>query len=313
MVQSFAFVFPGQGSQFLGMLQALAEVFPGVKETFVEASDILHYDLWKIVQQGPEDHLNQTEVTQPAMLAADIAVFQCWQTLTDAKPLVMAGHSLGEYAALVVAEAISFKDAIFLVAKRGFCMQRAVPVGVGAMAAIIGLEQEEIEIVCDAAAEKQVVAPANFNSIGQVVIAGDFLAVQRAIEIAKLKGAKIAKLIPVSVPSHSPLMQPAALEFSHFLKEISIKSPMIPVIHNANVAIESDPKRIRELLTQQLVAPVRWVETIQKMQFEGISHYVECGPQKVLGGLIKRIERAAIVMHTDQPDALKDAAEIIGR
>lgn len=311
MAEPFAFVFPGQGSQFLGMLQELATQFPVVKATFKEASDALNYDLWKVVQEGPEDHLNQTEITQPAMLAADIAIFRCWQTLTAAKPAIMAGHSLGEYAALVAAEAMAFKDAVTLVAKRGFCMQAAVPVGIGAMAAIIGLDDEKIVALCHDAAAGQVVAPANFNSIGQVVIAGDLLAVQRAIEMAKPLGAKIAKMIPVSVPSHSPLMQPAAENFSQYLKNISIKSPVIPVIHNADISTQSDPEKIRELLIQQLVAPVRWVQTIQKMQADGLSLYIECGPGKVLGGLIKRIERTLVVMHTDHPDALNEATQAV--
>ncbi|OGO93578.1 MAG: [acyl-carrier-protein] S-malonyltransferase [Coxiella sp. RIFCSPHIGHO2_12_FULL_42_15] len=307
MSQPFSFVFPGQGSQFLGMLKELAVEFPCVTETFQEASDVLHDDLWDIVQRGPEERLNQTEITQPAMLAADIAVFRCWQSLTPLKPKVMAGHSLGEFAALVVAEVLPFQLAIELVAKRGWYMQQAVPVGVGAMAAIIGLTDAEVEVICETAQEGQIVAPANFNSIGQVVIAGDKAAVQRAIECAKAKGAKIAKLIPVSVPSHSRLMQPAADQLQNDLMQMTLQKPVIPVIHNATVLTESDSGKIATLLVEQLVSPVRWVETIQKIVADGISIFVECGPGNVLSGLIKRIERLVTILPTGTSELLSEA------
>lgn len=309
--QNFAFVFPGQGSQFLGMLGALSDEFSVVKETFSEASDVLHYDLWDLVQQGPESRLHQTEVTQPALLAADIAIFRCWKSLTKVKPSIMAGHSLGEFAALVAAKALSFKEGIVLVAQRGRYMQEAVPIGLGAMAAIIGLDDAEVEALCLVAQQDQVVAPANFNAVGQVVIAGDKAAVERAVVLAKAQKAKIAKLIPVSVPSHSLLMKPAAEQLQHALAECVLRPPVIPVIHNANVSSEVCPQRMAALLTQQLVLPVRWVETIRYMHSNGINTFIECGPGKVLSGLVKRIERSAITFATDTPALLAEAIQAV--
>ncbi len=311
MNHKFAFVFPGQGSQSIGMLADLSNKFLCVKKTFNQASDVLGYDLWDIVQNGPKERLDETTITQPLMLAADISVYRAWCELTDAKPSVMAGHSLGEYAAMVVADAMAFNDAIALVAKRGEYMQAAVPAGVGSMAAILGLDEEQVREVCLLASESEVLAPANYNSIGQTVIAGHDLAVKRGIELAKVKGAKIAKLIPVSVPSHSPLMQPAAEQFLLALKAVTIKTPTIPILHNVDVMSHQAPEALCEVLVSQLVKPVRWVETIQKMHAEGIRNCVECGPGKVLMGLIKRIDRSMVVWPTEDPQKINAAVEHI--
>jgi [acyl-carrier-protein] S-malonyltransferase len=292
MSHKIAFVFPGQGSQSVGMLKGLAEKYSCIRDTFNEASSVLDYDLWELVQNGPSAKLDQTEITQPAVLVADIAVYRTFQST---QPEWLAGHSLGEYAALVVAESLDFKDAIQLVAYRGLCMQEAVPKGVGAMAAIIGLDDQTLEKICKEQARACVLAPANFNSIGQTVIAGNLEAVQRAIDCAKAAGAKIAKLIPVSVPSHCMLMMPAAERFANYLKAININSPKIPVLQNVDVESHNDPEKIRECLVQQLVSPVRWVETIKKMQAKGVEEIIECGPGKVLAGLIKRIDRGLTI------------------
>ncbi len=292
MSQSIAFVFPGQGSQSLGMLAELSQVFPQVVATFSEASAIVQRDLWQIAQQGPQEQLNQTEITQPLMLAADIAVYRCWQARTQVQPSVLAGHSLGEYAALVVAGVLSFADAVRLVAKRGEYMQAAVPAGAGAMAAIVGLSDQDLNQICEQVAQADVVAPANFNSIGQTVIAGEAAAVDRAIEAAKLAGAKIAMRIPVSVPSHCSLMQPAAEKLSEDLQGITLSVPKRVVLHNVNASACNQVSLIPALLVDQLVSPVRWVEIIQYMVTEyGINTIIECGAGKVLAGLIKRINR----------------------
>lgn len=284
-----AFHFPGQGSQSLGMLSELAQHFPIVNDIFTRASDVLGYDLWQLTQSGPEEQLNKTEYTQPAMLAADFAVWECWKASHGADPMLLAGHSLGEYAALVVAESLTFEAAIDVVALRGKAMQAAVPEGSGAMAAIIGLDDEAIIDVCERAANGEVVSPANYNSVGQTVIAGQSDAVDRAIELAKEASARIAKRIPVSVPSHCALMQPASLELAEKLKSVDIQLPKIPVIHNVDVSEHNEIDKIREALIQQLMYPVRWVETVLAMQDRGIELFIECGPGKVLSGLNKRI------------------------
>lgn len=281
---TIALLFPGQGSQSVGMLKELSETFSGVKTIFDRASNVLHYDLWALTQQGPSEQLDQTEFTQPALLAADIAVFEYWKLSNATPPAFLAGHSLGEYAALVAAEALSFEDGIALVSARGKYMQSA---GHGAMAAIVGLEDE---VVIDLCAEiAGVVSPANFNSVGQVVIAGEVAAVDAAIELAKTKGAKIAKKIPVSVPSHCMLMQPAAEKIAEKLESVTIVKPKIPVVHNVDVKMHDEPAKIRDALIQQLISPVRWVETIRWMRAEGVTEFFECGPGKVLTGLNKRI------------------------
>lgn len=307
MMQQIAFLFPGQGSQSLGMLAEMAQAFPIVSATFAQASAALGYDLWQVVQAGPETELNRTAVTQPALLAADIAVYRVFCQLTAARPTVMAGHSLGEYAALVAAGALHFEDAIQLVAKRGKYMQAAVPEGVGAMGAIVGLDDQRVAELCQQAAQGEVVAPANLNSIGQVVIAGHVAAVQRALEAAKPAGAKLAKMIPVSVPSHSPLMQPAAYDLAIDLQQVPLQTPSIPVLHNVSVSSYLDPQQIRRALVDQLVSPVRWVETIQAMHTQGVTQFIECGPGKVLSGLVKRIVDGAAIWTTETPAALNAA------
>lgn len=288
---SLAFVFPGQGSQSTGMLKELASAYPEVEQTFREASDALGYDLWQIVQDGPEDKLNSTDITQPAMLAAGVATWRVWLSQGGATPAVMAGHSLGEYTALVCAGAMNFADAIKVVSQRGKFMQEAVPAGVGAMAAILGLDDDVVRSVCADAAQGEVVQAVNFNSPGQVVVAGNRAAVDRAVELAKEKGAKRALVLPVSVPSHCDLMKPAADKLAEVLATVQINAPAIPVINNADVATPADADAIRDALKRQLFSPVRWVESVQKMATEGVDRLVECGPGKVLAGLNKRIDK----------------------
>lgn len=304
---SFAIVFPGQGSQSLGMLKELNQEFSQVKETFWEASEALGYDLWQIAQEGPLEKLDKTEYTQPILLAADIAVWRCWQALEGPLPSIAAGHSLGEYAALVCAQALNFKSAIKLVAKRARYMQHAVAENIGAMAAIIGLDEKLVSEICHNAAEDQVVSPANLNAIGQTVIAGHSEAVDRALELAKSHGAKIAKKIPVSVPSHCILMQPAALSLAEDLKNVHIDKPIITVIHNFDAKIHSDPGAIKQVIVEQLVSPVRWVETIQKIASLPIKVVIECGPGRVLSGLIKRITHELNTYHVSDLNQLNQA------
>jgi [acyl-carrier-protein] S-malonyltransferase len=290
---SYAFVFPGQGSQSVGMLADAISQFPDIADTFAEASSVLGYDLQRLVFEGPVEKLNKTIYTQPALLAASYAVWRILVAHGVNKPSVLAGHSLGEYTALVCAEAISFADAIKLVAARGQYMQDAVSAGVGAMAAIIGLEDADVAALCDETRkENEVLSPANFNSVGQVVIAGHASAVQRAIVVAKEKGAKMAVLIPVSVPSHCELMRPAAERLSGLLATITINATRIPVINNADVKIYQDAASIRDGLIKQLYMPVRWVEIIHAIQKMDINNIIECGPGKVLTGLNKRIDKA---------------------
>jgi [acyl-carrier-protein] S-malonyltransferase len=289
---SLAFVFPGQGSQSIGMLSELATQYPQVKETFAEAEQALGYDLWQLINEGPEEELNQTHRTQPAMLAAGIAAWRCWQAKSDIKPSFFAGHSLGEYSALVAAGALDFKDALKLVAKRGELMQEAVPAGKGAMAAILGLEDAVVNDVCEEASAIGLVEAVNFNSPGQVVIAGEAEAVTKATEIAKEKGAKRALVLSVSVPSHCALMKPAADKLAAELEQIVIKKPNTPVVHNASVTSTDDPAEIKSLLSQQLHSPVRWVETVEWFAEQGTENIVECGPGKVLAGLTKRINKS---------------------
>ena len=288
---SLAMVFPGQGSQSLGMLGELSAEYAAVGDTFAEASEVLGYDLWKLVQDGPEEDLNQTDRTQPAMLAAGVSVWRVWQSLDGARPSVMAGHSLGEYSALVCAGALGFTDAIALVAERGRCMQSAVPSGVGAMAALLGLADDVVADVCKTAADNEVVEPVNFNSPGQVVIAGNSAAVERAIELAKAAGAKRAVTLPVSVPSHCALMTPAAEKFALTLADVTIHSPAIPVVQNVDAQSHEQPETIRDNLARQLCKPVLWVSSVQTMQSQGVTRMIEMGPGKVLTGLCKRIDK----------------------
>ncbi len=301
MQATLGLVFPGQGSQSIGMLAALSDNFPQVRETFEIASSVLDYDLWDRVQNGPAEALNQTACTQPAMLAAGVATWRCWQAKTDAVPAVMAGHSLGEYTALVCAGAIGFSDAVALVEKRGEYMQSAVPEGVGAMAAILGLDDAQVEAVCSEAAQGEVVSAVNFNSPGQVVIAGNLDAVERAMGLAKTAGAKRALPLPVSVPSHCSLMQPAADQLTEQLANVAIQAPSIPVIHNVDALPHDNAADIRTALAAQLHRPVRWVECVRAMHGQGIHTLVECGPGKVLAGLTRRIEKTmtAIALQTE--------------
>ena len=284
----FAFVFPGQGSQSVGMMSGFDSVSV-VRDTFVEASDVLKLDLWQMATAGPVEALNMTVNTQPLMLTAGIATYRAWRALGGDAPAVMAGHSLGEYSALVAAGALHFSDALPLVRFRAQVMQEAVAEGVGAMAAILGLDDEMVRAVCVEAAQGEVLEAVNYNSPGQVVIAGHKAAVERGMELAKAKGAKRALPLPVSVPSHCALMLPAAERLSEYLKGVAVTKPGIPVIQNADVASFDDPEAIKAALVKQLHSPVRWVESIQNMAQQGIQVAVECGPGKVLVGLNKRI------------------------
>jgi len=308
-----AFVFPGQGSQSVGMLTSFSISQPEVNETFAEASGALGFDLWEIVARGPEDKLNQTEFTQPAMLTAGVAVWRIWLGRGGPTPAVMAGHSLGEYTALTCAGAISFADAVQLVADRARFMQQAVPAGMGAMAAILGLEDEAVRVLCENAAQGEVLTPVNYNSPGQVVVAGTAAAVARATEQARAAGAKRAMILPVSVPSHCALMHPAAQRMAERLEQIEIRHPQFPIIHNVHVKTESDPAAIRAALVRQIESPVRWVETVKKMAADGVDMLVECGPGKVLAGLNKRIIKSTITLPVYDPDSLRQALSAVGQ
>ncbi|HKJ10111.1 MAG TPA: ACP S-malonyltransferase [Gammaproteobacteria bacterium] len=297
-------IFPGQGSQAVGMLHALGQRFREVGDTFDEASDALGYDLWKLVEGGPEQELNRTDRTQPAMLAAGVAVWRAWCAGGGPLPAVMAGHSLGEYTALVCSGSLDLAAGVALVAERGRRMQEAVPAGTGAMAAVLGLDDAAVKRACAEAAGSEVVAAVNFNAPGQVVIAGHAAAVQRAIEKAKAAGAKRAVTLPVSVPSHCILMRRAADAYAHTLDTVGFGRPAIPVLHNVDVASYEDPTSIRNALAMQLFSPVRWVETVQAMARHGVTTLVEAGPGKVLTGLCKRIDRSMTALAVYDPDTL---------
>ena len=309
---NFAAVFPGQGSQSVGMLAEFLPKYPEVKQTFIEASEVLGYDIWELAQAGPEDRLNATERTQPALLAAGVAVWRVWQARTGPQPMYLAGHSLGEYTALVCSGSLDFKSAVKLVAFRGQAMQQAVPVGTGAMAAILGLEDDAVRQACSEAAQNQVVAAVNFNCPGQVVIAGEKAAVERAIENCKAKGAKRAVLLPVSVPSHCALMRPAAVCLAAMLSSTTLKAPEIPVIHNVDVAPHSKAQAIRQALTAQLYSPVRWAETVQFLAAQGATRLVEFGPGRVLCGLARRIDRSMEAFAVYDPPTLEAALAAVG-
>lgn len=284
---SFAFVFPGQGSQSVGMMAAYGDS-PVVRATFDEASAALGEDLWTMVAEGPAEKLAMTVNTQPIMLTAGVAAWRLWESLGGKTPAVVAGHSLGEYSALVAAGALKLADAVPLVRLRAAAMQEAVPAGTGAMAAILGLDDDGIAAACAEAAQGEIVEPVNFNAPGQTVIAGHKGAVERACEACKARGAKRAVLLPVSAPFHSSLLKPAADRLAVALADIEIASPVIPVINNVDVAIETDPAHIKDALVRQAAKPVRWVEIIQKMAGMGVATAAECGPGKVLAGLTKR-------------------------
>jgi [acyl-carrier-protein] S-malonyltransferase len=309
---AFAMVFPGQGSQSLGMLAALAAQEASVGETFAEASAVLGYDLWQLCQQGPEQQLGATEKTQPAMLAAGVATWRVWRKHGGSMPAAMAGHSLGEYTALVCAGAIDFKIAVDLVRFRGQAMQSAVPQGQGAMAAILGLEDADVVAACAEAAQGEVVQAANFNSPGQVVIAGQKAAVERAIELLKARGAKRALILPVSVPSHTELMRPAAEKLAERLRGIEMKQPMT-AIYTVDMRTHGDADGIRRALFEQLVGPVRWADTVRTILGTGIKTLVECGPGKVLTGLNRRIERnkELVMLAVEDPTSLTEALNAV--
>ena len=300
-------VFPGQGSQSVGMLADIAAQFNEVKQVFTQASDALGYDLWRLVAEGPSTELDKTMHTQPALLAASYAIWQILTSRTSIKPAMMAGHSLGEYTALVCAKALDFSDGIKLVAARGQFMQEAVAPGVGAMAAIVGLDEAAVTAICKqaVASAKDILSPANFNSIGQIVVAGHKAAVERAIALAKEQGAKLAVLIPVSVPSHCQLMQEAALRLANLLKTIPLHQPAMPILNNVDVMPYHSIESIRDGLIRQLYLPVRWVEIIQSFVKAGITQLIECGPGKVLTGLNKRIDKNLQLMTTSDLASLE--------
>jgi len=285
----FAFVFPGQGSQSRGMMNGYAD-FAVVRDTFTEASDVLKQDIWQLVVDGSDDDLNATVNTQPVMLTAGVAVYRAWRSQNGAMPAMMAGHSLGEYTALVAAGALNFADALPLVRYRAECMQQAVPQGVGGIAAILGLDDEAVRAVCIEGAQGEVLEAVNYNSPGQVVIAGNRAAVERGMELAKGKGAKRAIMLPMSVPSHCSLLTGAAEQLRDYLAGVAVQSSVVPVLHNADVAAYSDGDKIKDALVRQLYSPVRWVETVLEFGKQGITHNVECAPGKVLAGLNKRID-----------------------
>lgn len=286
-MSKFAFLFPGQGSQSVGMMAGFADSTV-IRDTFKEASDILGVDLWAMATE-PNEGINETTNTQPIMLTAGVATWRTWQASNNKPPSVLAGHSLGEYTALVASGALSFADALPLVRYRAQVMQSAVPAGVGAMAAILGLDDDTVRAVCTEAAQGEVVEAVNLNSPGQVVIAGNKAAVERGMELAKAKGAKRALPLPVSVPSHCALMKPAAEKLAEYLKNVQVNTPQIPVLHNADVASYQDGVQIKDALVRQLYSPVRWVETMQAIHAQGVTQTAECGPGKVLAGLTKRI------------------------
>lgn len=308
MVNSnLAFVFPGQGSQKIGMLAELASSNPLVKSTFSEASEALGYDLWAMIQQGDQEQINLTERTQPMLLASSVAIWRLWNDKGGPSPAQMAGHSLGEWSALVCAGALEFVDAIKIVRARGAYMQEAVPVGVGAMAAILGLADQIIVDACNEARGAEVVDAVNYNAPGQVVIAGSAAAVDRAIDLCKAAGAKRAMALPVSAPFHTSLMQPAAEQLADLVNSTSFSSPNIPVIHNVNALPESDPAIIKALMLEQIYRPVLWVDCIQALKQAGAEIFVECGPGRVLNGLTKRIDRELTSLSSGDVASLENA------
>jgi [acyl-carrier-protein] S-malonyltransferase len=306
---NYAIVFPGQGAQSVGMLAELAAVYPQVQQTFEEASDALGYDLWALTQNGPEAELNKTQITQPAMLTAGMAVWRVLDSQIDMTPAALAGHSLGEYTALTVAEVWSLADAVQLVALRGELMQNAVPEGAGKMAAILGLSDEDVIALCDEAAQGQVCEAVNFNSPGQVVIAGDAEAVERAMALAEAKGAKRVVPLAVSAPSHCSLMKPAAEKLAEKLADMNLSTPRFPVLHNVDVQHHADVDALRNALVQQLYKPVQWVKTIEALKAQGVEQLFEFGPGKVLTGLNRRIDRRFPIAAVMDPASVEAAIE----
>jgi [acyl-carrier-protein] S-malonyltransferase len=307
MSASLAFVFPGQGSQSLAMLAEHGAQRPLIRDTFLEASEALGYDLWALTQQGPEEQLNQTDKTQPAILAASVALWRAWLAESAMRPAFVAGHSLGEYSALVAAGSLSLAAAVKLVEHRGQLMQQAVPAGQGGMAAILGLEDADVLVACAEAAQGEVVSAVNFNAPGQVVIAGGAAAVERAIEACKARGAKRAMPLPVSVPSHCALMRPAAERFAEALGSIDWQAPHIALVQNVSAAVVTDLDALKRDLLAQLYSPVRWVESIVALSAQGVTDLVECGPGKVLSGLNKRCVKGINTHNLDTPDAFAAA------
>lgn len=311
MASTLAFIFPGQGSQQIGMLSELAERYAVVRSTFEEASSALDYNLWQLIQEGSAEALNRTDVTQPAILAASVAVWRVWKELEGARPEWVAGHSLGEYSALVCSGAMDFADGLRLVRARGEFMQQAVPQGQGAMAAILGLEAGQIEQACAEAAQGEVVQAVNYNAPGQIVIAGSVAAVERAIAACQAEGAKKAMPLPVSVPSHCELMRPAAEKLADELNRIQLSKPRVPVVQNVHARPETEVPVIRDNLVAQLYRPVRWIESIEFMAGQGVDTYVECGPGKVLVGLNKRIVKSARSLAVNDPESVQAALELL--
>jgi [acyl-carrier-protein] S-malonyltransferase len=307
---NIAFVFPGQGSQKVGMLAGAYDRFGPVRDTFAEASEALGYDMWSLVQDGPQDALNLTETTQPVLLTSSVALWRAWEQAGGARPAIMAGHSLGEFSALVCAGAISFVDAVLLVRRRGEFMQTAVPVGEGAMAAVLGLDDAVINDICEQATTgaDHIVTAVNFNSPGQVVIAGHTAAVDAAGVRLKEAGAKRIQPLPVSAPFHTSLMKPAGENLQEAIAAIGIDTPAVPVVHNVHAATESDPEKIRALLVEQIYSPVRWTACMAAIQAAGGEQVVECGPGKVLSGLARRIDKSLQCHSLEEPDALVAAA-----
>ncbi len=306
----FAFVFPGQGSQSRGMMGGYAD-FPVVRDTFAEASDTLRQDLWQLAEAGSDAELNTTVNTQPLMLTAGVAVYRAWQSLHGPVPALLAGHSLGEYTALVASGALEFSAALPLVRYRAECMQQAVPEGVGGIAAILGLDDDSVRAVCREAAQGEVLEAVNYNSPGQVVIAGNRAAVERGMELAKTKGAKRALMLPMSVPSHCSLLRGAADKLRQYLNGVTMQAPVIPVLHNADVKNYSDAVSIKDALVRQLYSPVRWVETVQYFGQQGISHNAECAPGKILAGLNKRIDTNQQALALNDGAALRAALGVL--
>ncbi len=304
-----AFLFPGQGSQSIGMMSALAEEFSQVQATFEEASSVLGYDLWAVVLNGPVESLNKTEVTQPAMLVAGIATWRIWQANGGAQPDYLAGHSLGEYSALVAAGVMYFNDAVAIVAERGRLMQQATPAGTGAMAAVLGLDDQVMNEICERVSGAEIVVCANFNAPGQIVISGNKDAVEAAGELARKAGARRVLPLPVSVPSHCMLMKPAAASLQELLLDVHFADSSLPVIQNADVRSYADAEQVREALARQLWQPVRWTETIQNLLASGVDRFVECGPGKVLAGLNRRITKKSAVFALINRDAIETARQ----
>lgn len=308
-MNTLAMVFPGQGSQSVGMLSDWAQSFPIIQATFAEASEVLGFDLWTLIQEGPASKLNETQYTQVAMLSADVALYRALQQNCSIQPNVMAGHSLGEYAALVAAQAIDFVDAVSLVQQRAQLMQQTVPLGVGAMAAIVGLTDERVHELCmDVSRPQSSVMPANFNAIGQVVVAGHDDAVERMIRAAQEQGARLAMKIPVSVPCHCALLTEAASMFHGVLQQASFKTPTISVLNNVDAQSYQSAQDVRQKLEVQLHQPVQWVKVIQNMVSQGMTHVIECGPGQVLSGLMKRIDRSLQTQAMTTPESLEKIA-----